>query len=612
MGFKNLHPDIADSILTVANVAALSSLQDPQEGDARYVADVNSLYVFDGAAWASATIGVTGPGSSTDNAIARFDGAGGATIQNSTVTIDDLGNITTAGTVDGRDVSTDGAALDAHVASTANPHSVTKAQVGLSNVDNTSDATKNAAIATLTNKKLDDTTTGVVDTSDPTKILAFEVGGTTGTSTTLTTAQTANRAVTLPDATTTLVGTDTAQTLTNKTLTAPTITDATLSLNDSSSAFALTVQSTSALTGDKTLTINTNDGHRTLRLEGNLLKNGADQLILATTAATNVTLPTAGTLSTLAGIETLTNKTLTSPAITTPTGIVKGDVGLGNVDNTSDATKNAAVATLTNKTLTSPVINSPTGIVKGDVGLGNVDNTSDATKNAAVATLTNKIIDGDDNTLQDLPVTAIKTVLGDANKVLVRDASGVPTSALLVNANVDAAAAIAGSKIVSASGATSGVVTGAAQSFAGAKTFSDGVVFSGGGTNLNNYTETTAAVVFNTGAFTGASARSVTATITRIGRLVVVSFLQEAGTTNATSATMSTSATPLSSFAPTDASGITAPINTLIASGVNNIGYATISNTGAVTIYFHANETTTVASGATSVGFRSFSITYYL
>lgn len=34
----------------------------------------------------------------------------------------------------------------------------------------------------------------------------------------------------------------------------------------------------------------------------------------------------------------------TSPALTTPTGIVKGDVGLGNVDNTSDATKNLIAA----------------------------------------------------------------------------------------------------------------------------------------------------------------------------------------------------------------------------------------------------------------------------
>lgn len=62
-----------------------------------------------------------------------------------------------------------------------------------------------------------------------------------------------------------------------------------------------------------------------------------------------------------------------------------GDVGLGNVDNTSDATKNAAAVTLTNKTITTPL-----GIVKGDVGLGNVDNTSNATERAATATLTNK------------------------------------------------------------------------------------------------------------------------------------------------------------------------------------------------------------------------------
>lgn len=40
-----------------------------------------------------------------------------------------------------------------------------------------------------------------------------------------------------------------------------------------------------------------------------------------------------------------------SPALVTPTGIVKGDVGLGNVDNTSDVTKNAAAVTLTNKTI---------------------------------------------------------------------------------------------------------------------------------------------------------------------------------------------------------------------------------------------------------------------
>lgn len=44
--------------------------------------------------------------------------------------------------------------IDSHIASTSNPHSVTKTQIGLGNVDNTSDATKNAATVTLTNKTI--------------------------------------------------------------------------------------------------------------------------------------------------------------------------------------------------------------------------------------------------------------------------------------------------------------------------------------------------------------------------------------------------------------------------------------------------------------------------
>lgn len=58
-------------------------------------------------------------------------------------------------------------------------------------------------------------------------------------------------------------------------------------------------------------------------------------------------------LVTTTGTQTLINKTLNSPAITTPTGILKSDVGLGNVDNTSDSTKNSASVTLTNKTIST-------------------------------------------------------------------------------------------------------------------------------------------------------------------------------------------------------------------------------------------------------------------
>jgi hypothetical protein len=80
------------------------------------------------------------------------------------------------------------------------PTGLVKGDVGLGSVDNTSDATKNAAAVTLTNKSLDDSTTQVTDTSDPSVKLKFDVTGNAGTTTTLFTSQTANRNIVLPDA----------------------------------------------------------------------------------------------------------------------------------------------------------------------------------------------------------------------------------------------------------------------------------------------------------------------------------------------------------------------------------------------------------------------------
>lgn len=61
---------------------------------------------------------VDGPLSATDNALARWDGTTGKLLQNSLITLSDTGSITlpAAQTVDGRDVSADGATLDSHVA----------------------------------------------------------------------------------------------------------------------------------------------------------------------------------------------------------------------------------------------------------------------------------------------------------------------------------------------------------------------------------------------------------------------------------------------------------------------------------------------------------------
>jgi hypothetical protein len=82
-----------------------------------------------------------------------------------------------------------------------------------------------------------------------------------------------------------------------------------------------------------------------------------------------------------------------SPVITTPSGIVKGDVGLGNADNTSDANKPVSTAQQAALDLKANIA-SPTftgtvsGITATMVGLGNVNNTSDANKPVSTAAQT--------------------------------------------------------------------------------------------------------------------------------------------------------------------------------------------------------------------------------
>lgn len=70
--------------------------------------------------------------------------------------------------------------------------------------------------------------------------------------------------------------------------------------------------------------------------------------------------------------------------------LAKGDVGLGNVDNTADTAKPVSTAQQTALNLKANIA-SPTftgtvnGITKSMVGLGNADNTSDASKPVSTA-----------------------------------------------------------------------------------------------------------------------------------------------------------------------------------------------------------------------------------
>lgn len=70
----------------------------------------------------------------------------------------------------------------------------------------------------------------------------------------------------------------------------------------------------------------------------------------------------------------------------------------------------------------------------GKIVAHNGTSSSPLVTEAHAATITNKTIDGDDNTVQDLALGSLKTVVGDANKVLQRDGSGAVVSGSVIPA----------------------------------------------------------------------------------------------------------------------------------------------------------------------------------
>lgn len=240
-------------------------------------------------------------------------------------------------------------------------------------------------------------------------------------------ALTADLTLTLPliTANDILVSENFTQTLTNKTLTAPTINGGTataltgFSLRDTSAAYNVTVTATSStvLTAARTLTVDLDNANRTLKLAKGLTIQTGDVTLTGNASGSSVTLPTTGTLATLAGTEILTNKTLTAPVIAT----IVNNGTLTLPVSTDTLVGRATTDILTNKTLTAPVI--ATIVNTGTLTLPT--STDTLVGRATTDTLTNKSISGATNNFSNIPNSATTaTNANTASAIVARDGSG--------------------------------------------------------------------------------------------------------------------------------------------------------------------------------------------
>lgn len=296
------------------------------------------------------------------------------------------------------------------------------------------------------------------------------------------------------------------------------------------------------------------------------------------------------TAATLATVQTLTNKTLTSPVIGTDAqfsnqAVAKFYEGVGGGTNFIGISAPATVTA--DKTFLLP---------DGDGTAGQVLKTNGALQLGWASALTSPLTTtGDIIYSSDNSGTPAR--LAGAAGVLHGAASGAPSWSTIVDADVNASAAIAGSKIVAATGSVSGVVTTSSQVLGGAKDFASV------GNRMKGYTDGTnqaagyigefAASKFGASAASSGQANSTWWILTSItlspGRWWIWATLQNTTVASQTVVAMSLTATP-------NAAGDTVGYNNIASTALGNttclaMGPVDISTSGSPTFYLNGFQT---------------------
>lgn len=233
----------------------------------------------------------------------------------------------------------------------------------------------------------------------------------------------------------------------------------------------LQFDSDGSATADRTLALNLGDGDRVLTLGADLTVATGSVTLTAASLLTgsSVTLPETGTLATLDGEETLTNKTV-SGADNTLTDIAYSSLILTDSVTDSDISSAAAISRskLAAGTASYVLVNDGSGLVseeeflskeRGGLGLDasalTIPSNGVLVTEDGVQTLTGKSISGSDNTISDVAYSSL--VLTDSiTNTDISDSAGISYAKLnlansVTNSDISASAGIARSKLATGS-----------------------------------------------------------------------------------------------------------------------------------------------------------------